>query len=75
MEGWEGLCKYLGVKFSGQKRVAQGKDFLLALLRDLNERALTLLEKYLDAVVHESEEETEETGLETVELSNGGISV
>ena len=32
------------------------------------------MEKDLDAVVHESKEETEETGLETVELSNGGKS-
>ena len=33
------------------------------------------MEKNLDAVVHESEEETEETGLETVEFSNGVQSV
>ena len=44
---------------------------LLALVRDLNERTLTLLEKDLDAVVHEIEDETDETGLKTVELSNG----
>ena len=51
-----------------------GKDLLLALVRDLNERALTLLEKDLDTVVHESEEEAEETNLESVELGNGGKS-
>ena len=71
---WEGLCKCLGATFPGQKRLALGKGLLLALVRDLNEIALTLLEKDLDAVVHESEEETEETGLETVELSNVGKS-
>ena len=53
------------------KWVVQGKGLLLALVRDLNEIELTLLEKDLDAVVHESEEETKETGLKTVELSNG----
>ena len=37
-----------------------------------NEIAVTLLEKDLDAVIHESEEQTEETGSETVELNNGG---
>ena len=35
-----------------------GKGLLLALVRELNEIALTLLEKDLDAVVNESEEET-----------------
>ena len=75
MSDWEGLCECSGARFPGQKRMALGKDLLLALVKDLNERVLTLLEKDLDAVVHESEEETEETGLETVELSNGGISV
>ena len=69
------MCKCLGVKFPGQKRVALGKGLVLRLVRDLNERALTLVEKDLDAVVHEHEEETEETGLEAVELSNGGKSV
>ena len=55
--------------------MALGKGILLALVRDLkNEIAVTLLEKDLDAVVHESEEETEETGSETVELNNGGKS-
>ena len=54
----EGLCKCLGVKFPGQKRVALGKGLLLALVRDLNEIALTLLEKDLDTVVNENEEET-----------------
>ena len=71
---WEGLCKCLGAKFPGQKQVALRKGLLLFLVRDLNEIALTLLEKDLDAVAHESEEETEETGLETVELSNVGKS-
>ena len=71
---WEGLCKCLGTKFPGQKRVTLGEGLLLALARNLNERALILLEKDLDAVLHESEEETKETGLETVELSNGGKS-
>ena len=32
---------------------------------------LSLLEKDLDAIVHELEEETEETDLETAKLSNG----
>ena len=31
---WKGLCKSLGAKFQGQKRVALGKDLLLALVRD-----------------------------------------
>ena len=55
---WEGLCKCLETKFPGQKWVALGKGLLLALVRDLNEIALTLLEKDLDTVVNESEEET-----------------
>ena len=54
--------------------MALGKALLLALVRDLNEIVLTLLEKDLDAVVHESESETKETVLETVELRNGGNS-
>ena len=54
--------------------MALGKGLLLALVRDVNQIALTLLEKDLDAVVHDSEEETKETGLEPVELSNGGKS-
>ena len=53
--------------------MALGKGLLLALVRDLNERALTLMEKDLDIVVHEGKEKTEETGLET-ELSNRGKS-
>ena len=69
---WEGLCKCLGAKFPGQKRVALGKGSLIALVRDFNEIAVTLLEKDLDAVVNDREEETEETGLKTVELNNGG---
>ena len=64
----------LRAKFPGEKRVALGKGLLLALVRDLNDRALTLLEKDLGIVLHESKEKTEETGLETVELSNGGKS-
>ena len=71
---WEGLCKCLGAKFPEQKRVTLGKDLLLALVRDLNEIAPTLLGKDLDPVAHEREEETEETGLETAELTNGGKS-
>ena len=67
------LCKCLGAKFLEQKQLALGKGLLLDLVRDLNEIDLTLLEKDLDAVVHESE--TKETGLETVELRNGGKSV
>ena len=66
------LCKCLGAKFLEQKQLALGKGLLLDLVRDLNEIDLTLLEKDLDAVVHESE--TKETGLETVELRNGGKS-
>ena len=57
VSNWEGLCKCLGAKFPGQKWVALGKGLLLALLRDLNEIALTLLEKDLDTVVNESKEE------------------
>ena len=68
------LCKCLGAKFLEQKQLALGKGLLLDLIRDLNEIDLTLLEKDLDAVVHESESETKETGLETVELRNGGKS-
>ena len=58
LSDWEGLCKCLGTKFPGQKRVALGKGLLLDLARDLNEIALTLLEKDLDTVVNKSEEET-----------------
>ena len=64
----------LRAKFPGEKQVALGKGLSLTLVRDLNERALTLLEKDLDIVVHEIKEKTEETGLETVELSNEGKS-
>ena len=39
--GW--IRKCLGTKFPGQKRVALGKGLLLALVRDLNEIALTML--------------------------------
>ena len=38
--------------------MALGKGLLLPLVRDVNEIALTLLEKDLDAVLNESEEET-----------------
>ena len=55
---WEGLCKCLGTKFPGQKQVALGKGLLLALVRELNKIALTLLKKDLDTVVYESEEQT-----------------
>ena len=55
---WKGLRKCLGTKFPGQKQVALGKCLLLALVRDLNEIALTLKEKDLDIVVNESKEET-----------------
>ena len=54
---WKGLCKCLGAKFPGQKRVALGEGLLLALVRDLNGRLIAFLEKDLDAVVHESEDE------------------
>ena len=52
---WEGLFKCLGAKFPVQKHVALGKGLLLALVRDLNEIALTLLRKDLDTVVNQSE--------------------
>ena len=41
--------------------MALGKGSLIALVRDFNEIAVTLLEKDLDAVVNDREEETEET--------------
>ena len=44
---WERLFKCLGAKSPGKERVALGKGLLLALVRDLNEIALTLLEKTL----------------------------
>ena len=47
----------LRAKFAGEKPVALGKGLILALVRDLNETALTLLEKDLDVVAHESKEE------------------
>ena len=42
---WERLFKRLGAKSPGKERVALGKGLLLAVVRDLNEIALTLLEK------------------------------
>lgn len=51
--------------------MAQGKVLLVTLGRYLNERTLTLSKKDLDAVVHGSEAERVEIGLETVELING----
>ena len=47
----------LRAKFPGEKPVALRKGLILALVRDLNETALTLLEKDLDVVAHESKEE------------------
>ena len=47
--------------------MALRKSLLLALVRDLNERAITLLEKDFNTVIHETKQETKETGLETVE--------
>ena len=70
----EGLCKCLRAKFPGKTWMALGISLLLSLVKDLNEIALTLLEKDLNAVVHESEAKTKEAGLDTVELSNGGKS-
>ena len=64
----------LRTKVPGQKQVALRKHLLVALVRDLNERVLTLLVKDLEAVLHKSEEETEGTDFETLELSNGGKS-
>ena len=68
---WEGLYKCLGPKFPGQKQVVLRKHLLLALVRDVNERVLTLLVKDLETILHKSEEETEGTDFETLELSNG----
>ena len=55
-------------KVSRKKASGLRKSFISSLGRDLNEIALTLLEKDLDAVVHGGEAETEEIGLETVEV-------
>ena len=60
------MCKYSESKFPGQKGVALGKGLLIALVRDLNEIALTLFKKDLDAVVDKSKKGTEEAGLEKV---------
>ena len=48
----------LRAKFPEEMPVALEKDLLLILVRDLNERARTLLEKDLDVGGHESKEET-----------------
>ena len=48
----------LRAKCPGENRVALGKGLLLAIVRDLNERVLTLLEKDLHVVDHESKVET-----------------
>ena len=61
------MWKHLGAKFPGQKRVALWKDLLLALVRYLNERALTVLGKGLNTVADESEDETKEIGSQAVE--------
>ena len=55
--------------------MALGKGLLAALGRYLSKRALTLSEKDLDAVVYANEVEAEETGLQTVKLTNWGKSV
>ena len=47
----------LRAKCPGENRVALGKGLLLAIVRDLNERVLTLLEKDLHVVDHESKVE------------------
>ena len=48
----------LRARFPGEMPVALEKDLLLTLVRDLNERARTLLEKELHVGGHESKEET-----------------
>ena len=48
----------LRAKCPGENRVALGKGLLLAIVRDLNERVLTLLEKDLHVIGHESKVET-----------------
>ena len=47
LSDWEGLCKCLGSKFLKRKWLTLGKGLLVALGRDLSERALILLEKTL----------------------------
>ena len=59
MSDWGGLCKCLGVKFPWQRRVALEINSLPALVRNLNERTLTLLEKDFHVVVCEIMEEYE----------------
>ena len=47
----------LRAKFPGEMAVELEKDLLLTLVRDLNERARTLLENDLDVGGHESNED------------------
>ena len=61
------MWEHLGAKFTGQQRVALWKDLLLALVKYLNERALTVLGKGLNTVADESEDETKEIGSQAVE--------
>ena len=51
-----GLCKCLQQSFQ-EKSKWHWEKVILALVRDLNETALTLLEKDLDVVAHESKKE------------------
>lgn len=67
----ERIVNCLRTKFPEKKGMALGKVLLVTLGRYLNERTLTLSKKDLDAVVHGSEAERVEIGLETVELING----
>ena len=48
----------LRAKCPGENQVALGKGLLLAIVTDINERVLTLLEKDLHVVGHESKVET-----------------
>ena len=50
-------------KVSSTNASGPRKSLLLALVRDLNEIALTLFKKHFAAVVNEREEETEKTGI------------
>ena len=73
MSDWGGLCKCLEQSFQ-EKSEWHWEKVYHQFQKELNERALVLLEKDLDIVVHESKEKTEEKGLETSELSNEGKS-